>query len=219
MRLNISPEPALLGFLLDEPKHGYDLYKQISRHLGMVWRIGMSQMYAIVNSYATRGWIRTQMHSQGVRPSRKVLALTPAGRAAFEAWLLQPARGLREFRVDFFLRLHFAQVFGEPYVRDLVDQQISVVQRELTELRARRVSPIGEETPLFQMTRDFRIQQLTTILKWLKANRGQLVRLAAAPVASEPVELTRVRRGGTRPRSLGEDAPPRAGRGGVSRKA
>lgn len=214
MRLNISPEPALLGFLLDEPKHGYDLYKQVNRHLGMVWHVGMSQMYAIVNSYATRGWIRTQMRSQGARPSRKVLALTPAGRAAFEAWLLQPARGLREFRVDFFLRLHFAEVYGESYVRDLVDQQIGTVQKEMVDLRSRRTTSPDEENSLFELTRDFRIQQLSTIQKWLKANRAELVRLAGGPAPSGPGEREPGRHGGDirrgiSRRSRGSDTPRR----------
>jgi DNA-binding PadR family transcriptional regulator len=214
MRLNISPEPALLGFLLDEPKHGYDLYKQVNRHLGMVWHVGMSQMYAIVNSYATRGWIRTQMRSQGARPSRKVLALTPAGRAAFEAWLIQPARGLREFRVDFFLRLHFAEVYGESYVRDLVDQQIGTVQKEMVDLRSRRTTSPDEENSLFELTRDFRIQQLSTIQKWLKANRAELVRLAGGPAPSGPGEREPGRHGGDirrgiSRRSRGSDTPRR----------
>ena len=112
MRARISPEPALLGFLLDGPMHGYDLYKRVNQQLGAVWHLGMSQMYAIFNLYAAQGWLRTRMLTQGARPSKKILELTPAGRRAFEAWLDQPARGLREFRIDFFLRLYFARAAG-----------------------------------------------------------------------------------------------------------
>ncbi len=109
MKTAISSEPALLGLLVPGPLHGYDLYKWLNRELGCVWRFGQSQMYAILKEYAARGWIEVQIHSQDVRPARKLLALTPAARAAFEAWLDQPARGLREFRVDFFLRLYSAR--------------------------------------------------------------------------------------------------------------
>jgi DNA-binding PadR family transcriptional regulator len=182
-----SPEPALLGFLLDGPLHGYDLYKQVDAHLSLMWHVGMSQMYAIINSYATRGWIQTQVQSQELRPSKKVLEITPAGRKAFEEWLHQPARGLREFRVDFFLRLYFARRTSSSAVQTLIDQQIKAVRQELANLDEHRITAADEEGELFQLTRNFRLQQLTTILKWLETNRGQLIRLAkasnVAPVA------------------------------------
>jgi len=177
MRLTISPEPALLGFLLDGPRHGYDLYKQVHAHLGLMWHVSMSQMYAIINTYAARGWIQTQVQTQELRPAKKLLEITPAGRQAFEDWLHQPAHGLREFRVDFFLRLHSARVLGAVTVRTLVDQQIESVRRELENLNRHRQA-VALESELFQLTRDFRIQQLTTILKWLETNRAQLIRLA-----------------------------------------
>jgi DNA-binding PadR family transcriptional regulator len=177
MRQSNSPEPALLGFLLDGPMHGYDLYKQVNAHLGLMWHIGMSQMYAIVNAYVVRGWIHTQVQSQELRPARKLLEITPAGREAFEEWLHQPAHGLREFRLDFFLRLYSARTLGAPAIQALVDQQVESVRDELENLNKHRKSAV-EESELVQLTRDFRIQQLTTILKWLESNRAQLIRLA-----------------------------------------
>ncbi len=183
MRPTNSPEPALLGFLLDGPMHGYDLYKQVNAHLGLLWHIGMSQMYAIVNTYATRGWIQTQVQAQELRPAKKLLEITPAGRQAFEEWLHQPAHGLREFRVDFFLRLHSARVLGAPTVQTLVDHQIASVRREMENLNKFRKT--AQDSELFQLTRDFRMQQLTTILKWLEANRAQLIRFGKSMNVSD----------------------------------
>ncbi len=175
MRLTISPEPALLGFLLNGPIHGYDLYKQAHRRLGLVWYIGMSQMYATVKTFERRGWVRIRIRSQGTRPSQKRLELTPAGRQAFDDWLHQPAHGLREFRVDFFLRLYFARNVGASFARSLVDSQIAACQRELERLETPRaeVEIDGDDLPL--LIRGFRIQQLTTILRWLESHRTQLI--------------------------------------------
>jgi DNA-binding PadR family transcriptional regulator len=194
VRSNISPEPALLGFLSDGPMHGYDLYKQVHSRLDLVWHVGMSQTYAIAKNYVTRGWIRTRVQSQGMRPSKKVLELTPAGQKAFEDWLHQPAHGLREFRVDFFLRLYFARLLGAASVQGLVDDQIAATRHELENLNERRIAAV-EESDLFQLTRDFRIQQLTTILKWLETNRGKLVRLKSTTLDSRKRS---VRRAGAR---------------------
>ncbi len=198
MRLTISPEPALLGFLLDGSVHGYDLYKQVNTHLGLIWHIGMSQMYAIVNTYSTRGWIQTRVQAQGLRPSKKVLEITPAGRKAFDEWLHQPARGLREFRVDFFLRLYFARTFGASSVQELVDEQIATARRELENLNEQRLAATEEEGELFQLTRDFRILQLGTILQWLEGNRGQLLRMTKPRRAADARKPARPRRANPR---------------------
>lgn len=175
MRARISPEPALLGFLLDGPMHGYDLYKQVNQQLGAVWRLGMSQMYAIFNLYAAQGWLRTRTQAQGARPSKKIMELTPAGRKAFEAWLDQPARGLREFRIDFFLRLYFARAAGVGPTKRLIERQIAASQKELETLRSWETASSDVEDDFNRLTRSFRIQQLTTILKWLESNRPGLI--------------------------------------------
>jgi DNA-binding PadR family transcriptional regulator len=177
MKARISPEPALLGFLLDGPMHGYDLYKQAQQQLGAVWTLGMSQMYAIFNGYAARGWLRTRTQLQGSRPSRKILELTPAGRRAFEAWLDQPARGLREFRIDFFLRLYFARAAGVPAAKRLVERQMAATQKELERLRARET----EADDFNRLAHSFRIQQLNTILRWLENHRADLIRPNSSP--------------------------------------
>jgi DNA-binding PadR family transcriptional regulator len=198
MRATISPEPAVLGFLLNGSMHGYDLYKQAHDRLGMVWHVGQSQLYAIINVYAERGWIRTRVQAQGNRPARKILELTAAGTKAFEQWLVQPARGLREFRVDFFMRLYFASATGALSARQLVDQQIAASQKDLETLRARD-SAVAADDDFNRLTRSFRIQQLSTILKWLETNRDELIRLAKSAAVADSHKLqfarrTRVRR-------------------------
>ena len=162
MKTNISPEPALLGFLQDGPLHGYDLHKQVTRQLGPVWRLGMSQMYAIVKEYETRGWIKTVAIAQNGRPARKMLKLTPAGRHAFDAWMQQSARGLREFRVDFFARLYFARAAGRPTLRQFLKQQIQATATERDSLL-----PANETSEFGDVVRSFRQMQLETILQWL----------------------------------------------------
>ncbi len=176
MRLNISPEPAILGFLLERPIHGYDLYKQVNDRLGVAWRIGLSQLYAILKTYETRGWIRSTVRSQGSRPSQKVVELTPAGRRAFAQWLRQPAHGLRELRVDFFLRLYFARSAGFRSTERLVDTQIAACQRELEMLKAQQAAAAKKRDDLGQLALSFRTHQLIAIIRWLNRHRGELRR-------------------------------------------
>lgn len=172
MRSSISPEPALLGFLLERPLHGYDIHKQVLQHFGIIWRLEMSQMYAILKTYADRGWIEMHLQSQTARPSKKVLKLTALGKRAFEEWMQKQARGMREFRVDFFLRLYFARAAGAAEAKKLIARQMASIKHEQQAMMAR--DDLAQDD-FFQLTRDFRVHQLGTILKWLEDNRDKLV--------------------------------------------
>ncbi len=185
MRLDISPEPAVLGFLLEQPLHGYDLYKQVTSQLGPVWRIGLSRLYALVKTFETRGWVESRLYLQETRPSQKVLTITPAGRQAFADWLEQPAHGLREFRVDFFLRLYFCRLASPAAVERLIKIQLATSERELASLRARNKSEAAEQD-LAQLAHSFRIEQLTGIIKWLTEQHAQLVPLPSATTSHKP---------------------------------
>jgi DNA-binding PadR family transcriptional regulator len=175
MKTLISPEPALLGFLREGPLHGYDLHKQLAQQLGPVWRLGISQMYAILKDYEARGWIKTIVVAQNGRPARKMLKLTAQGQRAFDTWMTQSARGMREFRVDFFARLYFARAAGRPALRQFLKQQIQATQKE-------REALMNAQTPsaFSEVVRSFRLAQLDTILNWLETYRASLTQSRSA---------------------------------------
>lgn len=144
--------------------HGYDLHKQVVSNLGAVWRLGLSQMYAILKDYESRGWIKTVVEPQAGRPPRKMLRLTPEGRHAFDAWMQRSAHGLREMRVDFFARLYFARAAGTPALRAFLAQQIAFTRQEYRALQ--QVTP---ESEFADVVVNFRRAQLESILVWLEA--------------------------------------------------
>lgn len=186
MKSAITPEPALLGFLRAEPLHGYDLHKRLHAELGGVWRLGLSQLYAILKEYETRGYIQTVSVSHNGRPARKMLKLTPAGARAFDAWMNESAHGLREFRVDFFVRLYFARAAGRAARRTFLTKQIKATQKEYDALAQNQpTSDFGETV------RDFRRTQLQSILNWLVAYQALETR---APLARQSKRKLRPRR-------------------------
>jgi len=54
----------LLGFLNQQPAHGYDLHERIEAELGQIWRIGLSQTYNILNRLETQGISRARCKSR-----------------------------------------------------------------------------------------------------------------------------------------------------------
>ncbi len=158
----------ILGFLLQGPRHGYDLYHEFSdpHGLGQVWYLGMSLMYQELKKLEAAGLVRATVESQDPRPPKKIYALTPKGRQVFWKWLESPARGLRELRVDFLIRLFFAQRQGPQQVRRLLDLQIPALRHELETLQAAK-SDSWSAGEYVQQVQQFRIRQLQAALDWL----------------------------------------------------
>jgi DNA-binding PadR family transcriptional regulator len=150
--------------LLSEPKHGYELYQEFSRELGRVWRVGQSQLYAQLKLLAESGLVSVRIEEQPNRPARKVYALTPQGRAAFEEWVHQPTPYLRRIRVEFLARMYFFQRLSLAGLDRLVAQQKAVCRDQIE--RFDRLMA-GTEEPFAHLVLEFRRGQLEAVVRWL----------------------------------------------------
>ncbi len=160
----VSPQPALLGLLLSEPKHGYELYQEFSRELGRVWRIGQSQLYAQLKLLEESRLVSVRVEEQPNRPARKVYQLTPEGRAVFEEWVHQPTPYLRRIRVEFLARLYFFQRLSMDGLDRLVAGQKAVCRDQIE--RFDRLMADTEE-PFAHLVLEFRRGQLEAVVRWL----------------------------------------------------
>ena len=72
---------ALLGFVRRQPRHGYDIYRQLSQapELRAVWRVKQSRLYALL-ARREGAWPLLAPHQPPVRrPARKGIRATEAG--------------------------------------------------------------------------------------------------------------------------------------------
>jgi PadR family transcriptional regulator AphA len=160
-----SPQPALLGFLMGEPMHGYELHQQFSQGLGRVWQIGLSQMYAQLKQLEEAGLVGVQLELQATRPPRKVYHLTEEGRAVFLEWLHRPTPYVRRMRVEFLARVYLFHRLGLPGLDELVSQQRAVCQEQVEHFR----QLTGEEPdPFRRLVLEFRLGQLQAVISWLE---------------------------------------------------
>ncbi|NTU65329.1 MAG: winged helix DNA-binding protein [Chloroflexi bacterium] len=170
----LSPEYVLLGFLNQQPAHGYDLHERIEAELGQIWHISQSQTYNILNRLETQGYIAGVLQEQEKLPARKRFRLTAAGRRRFEDWLSAATESsTRAIRVEFITRLYFACAISSASARTVIDQQIVSTQDGLLHLQAL----LGELPPDQAFNRlglDFRVQQLTSVIAWLNESKAKL---------------------------------------------
>ena len=172
-----ATEYALLGLLLEGPSHGYDLTRQFAgdTELGKVCRLEMSMLYGLLKKLEREGLISGKEESVSENKSRRVVELTAAGRAEFEAWLAAPVHHNREMRFSFLVKLYFARLRGEELVLKLLDEQIEFNQALLKQLLIQKQSASEDPERNFEeWVLDFRVEQTNAALRWLAQCRYQL---------------------------------------------
>ncbi len=167
VRLPLTTELALLGFLSREPMYGYEIHQRMSdpQGLGQVWQVKQSQLYALLGKLEEEGYLTSELQLQEARPPRKMFHLTPAGKDVFQGWLHSPVEHSREMRLDFLVKLYFLREEGSPAVSQLIDRQRTVCQGWLS--YQGEPSQPGVQPDYEWYVRQFRVQQIQAILAWL----------------------------------------------------
>jgi PadR family transcriptional regulator, regulatory protein AphA len=121
-------EYAVLGLLMDGPKHGYDLARRFAPEtaLGEICRLEMSMLYAVLKKQEKNGHIEAELKSQGARPPKRTFHLTAMGRANFIEWVRTPVNRLRDVQPDLLIKLYFAWQLGDDDVLALIDRQTEI---------------------------------------------------------------------------------------------
>ncbi|MGD8404895.1 MAG: PadR family transcriptional regulator [Anaerolineales bacterium] len=169
---NISPEFALLGFLIAGPGHGYDLHQKFQAELGSVWRLSQSQAYAILKRLEARGDITSQQVEQDKLPARQILHITEGGKRRFKVWLLESGHNARSIRLEFLTRLYFS-------LKHYPDQTAHIYAAQCAEIRSSierledLISRLPPEQPYNHLSLDLRLRQLQLIQDWMGEIQAQ----------------------------------------------
>ena len=169
---NISPEFALLGFLIAEPVHGYDLHQKFQSELGNVWHLSQSQAYAILKRLEEHGDITSQQIEQDKLPARQILHITKQGKQRFEEWLLESGHNARSIRLEFLTRLYFS-------LQHYPDQTARIYASQWAEIRSsiKRLEDLISRLPFEQtynrLSLELRLRQLRLIQAWMQEIQTQ----------------------------------------------
>jgi DNA-binding PadR family transcriptional regulator len=164
---SLSPEYALLGFLISGPDYGYNLHQQIASELGWVWHLSQSQAYTILKRLENQGDLSTRVVAQAKHPDRQVLKITAQGRRRFLRWLNEEtALNARAIRLEFLTRLYFSNRFTPKDTPAIITAQQGTISRNLE-----RLERLSGELPADQtynlLSLDLRLRQLKVIQEWI----------------------------------------------------
>ncbi len=162
-----TPDETLLGLLMAQPRHGYQLLEtfQDTRALGRVWKLSTSQLYAVLKRLQTQNFIVGEEAYSADAPPRTVYHITDSGKTYVLAWLAEerPSPSVRRVRVEFLSRLYVARILNLANVNILHQQKIACEQkhRQLVAQREPNADSIGN------IALELEIAQIQAILGWI----------------------------------------------------
>jgi DNA-binding PadR family transcriptional regulator len=154
---------ALLGLLVLDPKHGYDLKNELEQALGGHWEINFGQIYSTLARLERDGLVEVAEEDQDGR-GKKTYRITDMGRAELAAWFEQPVEKPRPLRDEFFLKLVIGRLSGRPDPARIIDRQR---QAYLTQLRGLTALAARAEDPTVELMAEGAILHLQADLRWL----------------------------------------------------
>jgi DNA-binding PadR family transcriptional regulator len=163
---NLSPEFALLGFLIAGPSHGYDVYQRFMAELGHVWHLSQSQAYAILKRLETRGDISVKVVEQEKLPARQLLRITAQGRRRFDEWMGDVSMNSRSIRLEFLTRLYFARIY-KPEKAALIHQAQSEAVTATIDRLESLITNLPPEQQFNRFSLDLRLRQMKLIQEWM----------------------------------------------------
>ncbi len=165
---NLSPEYALLGFLLAGPGYGYELHQQFTAELGQVWHLSQSQAYAILNRLERRGDISAHLMEQQKLPARQVLRITASGRRRFIEWLESGiSTNARGIRLEFLTRLYFIQRYDPQKTVRIYQAQELEINRSIKHLKT-LLAGLSADQKFNRLSIELRLRQMKLIQSWMQ---------------------------------------------------
>jgi len=167
-RTKRSRNPAeypVMGMLLGGPLHGYDICRRLGEGIGSIWKLGKSQIYALLAKLEREGLVIHERVGQDNLPAKNIFSLTPEGIQVVKEWLEQPVNHFRDMRLEFVTKLWFIrQAFPEPE-RLLIEKQLGVCGEKVTVLEGLKDS-CGNQVEALSI--DFRVTVIRATVSWLE---------------------------------------------------
>lgn len=166
---------ALLGLLLSEPAHGYQLQATLEAELGPLWETRASQVYLTLGRLERDGYVVATRQRQEKRPDRQLLQLTVRGRVAALEWLDGVDSGH-----DLVVRLAVARLSTPERFEEIAQRTVEARQAALRRLRSLR----RDMTDGFQAEAlDAEVKRVEGEVRWASSVLDGAARILARPAA------------------------------------
>jgi DNA-binding PadR family transcriptional regulator len=173
LKNEIGRNPAeypVLGMLALGEAHGYDLCLRLLKEIGSIWRLGKSQVYALLGRLERDGLVVHERVGQENLPARNMFSITPAGKQIFEEWVNTPVNHVRDMRLELLAKLWFARQADFDCEKRLLEKQLAVCREKVKRLEALKASC---STEIESRSIGFRLMVVRGAISWLEELRMQ----------------------------------------------
>ena len=147
------------------PSHGYGLCRNLQEGLGTIWKLGRSQVYAVLKDLENEGLASHERVHQERFPPKKIYRITGPGKDLFLSWLNAPVNNIREMRLEFLTKLYFAAQLCPDERAQLISRQLYVCREKLDSVsESRRQAKSPEEHHAL----DFKLSVIRAAVNWLE---------------------------------------------------
>lgn len=168
----MSLKHAILGFLNNSPKTGYDLQKKIEITIQHFWPSTQSQIYRTLKELETDALIRSEIVYQSDKPNRVVYSITQSGGDELTRWLSAPLQAAPH-RDPLLVQLFFSRNVSTDVIianllehRKTLEEKLSFLKGD--EARTRVGLGVGnKEEALFRIIVDNGIRLLESEINWV----------------------------------------------------
>lgn len=179
----MSVRNALLGFLAQKPRHGYELHAAFEAAVGgeQNWDVKPAQIYTTLSRLEKDGLVAEEGVEQGGGPEKRIYSITRAGRAALTQWFNAGVE-LEHQRDEFFLKLLLSIAVQGIEPRNVIQTQRSKLYQDLHAITAQR-NKIDPKIALAQvLLYDKAIMHLEADLRWLDITEARLEDVKRQPL-------------------------------------
>jgi DNA-binding PadR family transcriptional regulator len=179
----MSVRNALLGLLLQSPRHGYELRNAFEAVVGgeATWSVKPAQVYTTLARLEEAGLVRVKARGKDAGPERRIYAVTPAGRQVFQAWLASPVRAEHQ-RDEFFVKLILTLATREAEPKKVIHNQRNSLYQQLHELTVQRDGSNPKTDLAHILLLDQAIMHVEADLRWLEVIEARLDEVRRQPL-------------------------------------
>jgi DNA-binding PadR family transcriptional regulator len=141
----MSLEHAILGFVNETPRSGYDLKKAFDSSVAHFWPANQSQIYRTLDRLTRAGMVEVQVIQQDGKPNRKVYHITEDGLMELHEWLATPLP-LAALREAFLIQLYWADTLSRDELLKLLEDR-AAKHKERLEFYSTALERFEEEPP------------------------------------------------------------------------
>lgn len=128
----------ILGCLMDEPYHGYNIKKKLAERFNVCTTINNNTLYSLLKRYEKIGVITKTVEIQEGKPNRNIYSITDKGKKHFVEILRDFTESVAKNRDEYMMRLyyfHLLDISTRVKILDMREQHLATSIESIESLK------------------------------------------------------------------------------------